>query len=268
VDFAIVHTVNGFVVAHSLLAAAVQLFATWIVPLVVAATMIPWLASGRGVDVRKRATAGALASASVAMLANQVISHVWDRPRPYAAHASIVPLAGISGDPSFPSDHVAAAFALAVGAIFASRRTGQVLLVLAGLVAASRLLGAAHYPTDILGGAAVGIASGIVVARLERVWLPFVRLVATATDPARLRVLSIPRVGRWIGDDRLRGRIVLLVGVAIGARMAYGIGGHVLDEMPLALLAGWGIAVAWLAHEAGRPDDRGTAAVWPTAPAP
>jgi hypothetical protein len=33
----------------------------------------------------------------------------------------------------------------------------------------------------------------------------------------------------------------------------------VLDEMPLALLAGWAVAVAWLArqaHDATRPTDR------------
>ena len=60
-DYMILHSVNGFVVAHPMLASAVQLFASWIVPLVVAATVIPWLASGRGIDARKRATAGALA---------------------------------------------------------------------------------------------------------------------------------------------------------------------------------------------------------------
>ena len=86
-DYAILHYVNAVVVAHPLLASAVGLFAIWIVPLVVAATVIPWLASGRGVDARKRATAGALAAASVAMLANQLSSHLWERPRPYAAHA-------------------------------------------------------------------------------------------------------------------------------------------------------------------------------------
>ena len=67
-DYEILHAVNGFVVGHPLLASAVELFAQWIVPLVVAATVIPWLASGRGVDARKRATAGALVAASVAML--------------------------------------------------------------------------------------------------------------------------------------------------------------------------------------------------------
>jgi undecaprenyl-diphosphatase len=251
-DYEILHAVNAFVTSHPLLASAVELLAKWIVPLVVAATLIPWLASGRGVDARKRVTAGALLAAGVAMLANQVISHLWDRPRPYAAHASIVPLAGISSDPSFPSDHVAAAFAIAFAALFASRRAGRVLLVLAGLVAASRLLGAAHYPTDILAGALVGAASGAVVMKFDRLWLPIVRVVASATDPIRLRLVEIPWIGRSLGDDRLRSRVVLLIGVAIGGRLAFGIGGRLLDEMPLALLAGWAAAVVWLAREAGQ----------------
>ena len=261
VDYVILHYLNGIIVAHPLLESAVQLLATWIVPLVVAATVIPWLASGRGVDARKRATAGALGAAGMAMLANQLISHLWERPRPYAVHAAIVPFAGVSSDPSFPSDHVAAAFAIAVGAGFASRRAGRVLIVLACLVAVSRVLGAAHYPSDVLGGAIVGVVSGLVIAKLEGLWLPTVRLVATATDPVRLRVTMIPTIGQAICDERFRGRVVLAFGIAIGLRMAYGIGGHVLDEMPLVLLAGWGVAVLWLAREASRGSRRGTS-VW------
>jgi hypothetical protein len=231
----------------------------------VAATIIPWLASGRGADARKRATAGALGAAALALAANQLIAHVWDRPRPYAAHAGIVPLAGISSDPSFPSDHVAAAFAIAVAAMFASRRAGRVLLVLAAITAASRLLGAAHYPSDVLGGAVVGAASGFVAARLEALWLPIVRFAAAATDTVRLRLTDVAWVARSVGDERLRGRVVLLLGLAVGVRMAFGIGDHLLDEMPLALLAAWGAAVIWLAREAGRADDGGASRVWPAA---
>ena len=63
----------------------------------------------------------------------------------------------------------------------------------------------------------------------------------------------MPWIGRSIGDDRLRSRVVLVLGIAIGARMAFGIGGQVLDEMPLALLAAWGVAIVWIARQVGMP---------------
>jgi undecaprenyl-diphosphatase len=71
----------------------------------------------------KRATvAAALLSASLALLANQASAHVWDRPRLFAAHLLATHLfAAPSIDPSFPSDHAAAAFAIAI-AVFAFSR--------------------------------------------------------------------------------------------------------------------------------------------------
>ena len=85
VDYPILHGLNAFVTAHPLLAHTATLLATWIVPVIVAATVIPWLASGAGVDARKMATAGALAAAALAMGVNQAIGLLWQRPRPSVA---------------------------------------------------------------------------------------------------------------------------------------------------------------------------------------
>jgi membrane-associated phospholipid phosphatase len=242
-DYDVVHALNVFIREHALLVPAAQAVATWIVPAVVAATVLPWLVSGRGVDARKRASAGALAAAAVALAANQVVIQLWQRPRPYAGHAGIVPLAGRSGDPSFPSDHAAAAFAIAVAAFLAYRRAGRVLLVLAVATAASRLLVAAHYPSDVLGGAAIGVASGVLVMRLERVWASLVRLVATVTDGARLWLLERPGLRGVVQDRRVRMRVVVLAGLAVGVRIALGLRANLVDELPLALLAGWALCV-------------------------
>lgn len=46
------------------------------------------------------------------MLINQVIGEAWARPRPYDVANGIHLLTAPSGDPSFPSDHATAAFAL------------------------------------------------------------------------------------------------------------------------------------------------------------
>ena len=185
-DYTILHALNTFVVAHPLLAHTATLLATWIVPVIVAATVIPWLASGAGVDARKMATAGALAAAALAMGVNQVVGLLWQRPRPSVAHpGSIVPLAGISPDSSFPSDHAAAAFAIAVAALLlpsrrpraaGARRRG-------GRVAAPGRRPTTRRTSSPEPSSAPSAASRWCV--LAALWPPLVRAVARVTDPSR-----------------------------------------------------------------------------------
>ena len=68
---------------------------------------------------------------------------------------------------SFPSGHASGAFSVAT--IIGSRypKTRIPVYTLATLVGFSRIYLGRHYPSDVLGGAAVGIASGIVVLHFE-----------------------------------------------------------------------------------------------------
>ncbi len=109
-------------------------------------------------------------SAGLALLAAQVISHLWERPRPYIAHPGDAHLfVPASHDPSFPSDHATAAFAIAVSIWLRHKRAGAVALVLAVLVSVGRVAVGTHYPSDVLGGAALGTAVALLF------WLPPIR---------------------------------------------------------------------------------------------
>jgi undecaprenyl-diphosphatase len=109
-------------------------------------------------------------SALLALGAAQVISDVWERARPFIAHPKDAHLF-ITGshDPSFPSDHATAAFAIAVSIWLRHRRAGWLALGLATLVSVSRVAVGTHYPTDVLGGAALGAVAAVVL------WLPPIR---------------------------------------------------------------------------------------------
>ncbi len=85
---------------------------------------------------------------------------LWDRPRPYEAHAGAAHLfLTPSPDPSFPSDHATAAYAIAFAILLRHRKAGSLALLLATLVAVSRVALGTHYPTDVAGGALLAAAT-------------------------------------------------------------------------------------------------------------
>jgi undecaprenyl-diphosphatase len=157
-----------------------------------------WLLARPDADLRwKLACASALTSAGVALAANQVIARLWERPRPFAAHPLDTHLlATPSPDPSFPSDHAAAAFAIAVAVLTFSRPVGAWLLAVATAIALLRIAVGLHYPSDVVAGALVGAGSALLVTHAGRPWV--VRAVVLAsrlTDPVVLRARHAGR--RW-----------------------------------------------------------------------
>jgi undecaprenyl-diphosphatase len=67
---------------------------------------------------------------------------------------------------SFPSGHAITVFAVASAIALFARRTGLVLLLPAVAVAISRVAIGAHYPSDVLAGAALGFVSALVMRRV------------------------------------------------------------------------------------------------------
>jgi membrane-associated phospholipid phosphatase len=108
---------------------------------------------------RRRFPLGAvLAAVSYLVAAGLVtlLKGVFDRPRPPVGDPAIHPLVAVPGDASMPSGHAAGAFAAAVAVGLVHPRLRWPLLVLAGLVALSRVWLGVHYLSDVLAGAALG----------------------------------------------------------------------------------------------------------------
>jgi membrane-associated phospholipid phosphatase len=149
------------------------------------ATVGLWLLARPNGDPKWRlASASALAAATLALLVNQLIGKVWKRPRPFAAHPAAHVWGSRSHDPSFPSDHASAAFAIAFAIVLFDSVVGSLFLAAAFLIAAGRVVIGAHYPADIGAGVLVGLASALIAVRLARPLIAFlVRLIGRVTDP-------------------------------------------------------------------------------------
>jgi undecaprenyl-diphosphatase len=175
--------------------------AIWAVPVFAAATIGLWFLDRPGPWYRwKIASLAGMTAAGLGLVVSQVITQFWQRPRPFVAHPhDTILLVAPSSEPSFPSDHAVAAFAIAFAVAFISRRMGAAFLAGATLIAVSRVIAGLHYPADVLGGAAIGLLSATVVFWLAGDYLaPVVRLASKVTDP-----LVMPA---WRALDRAKDR--------------------------------------------------------------
>lgn len=103
------------------------------------------------------------------LVVNIALKPLFARVRPYAVLQDITIITKTPGDHSFPSGHSAGSFA-AAWALFRSLKNkwGAAAVVLAALIALSRLYVGVHYPTDVLGGIIIGIVLAEAAVRLVR----------------------------------------------------------------------------------------------------
>lgn len=106
------------------------------------------------------------------VLCEGILKNVFERTRPFYVNTSVQLLIPRPGGYSFPSGHTAASFTAVAALYFAGERKRLwSVLVLALLIAFTRLYLYVHYPTDIVGGVIAGIAAGYIGNRLvSRFW--------------------------------------------------------------------------------------------------
>ena len=184
-DYRLYHGINQFVFDHDWLGRALTFFETWAVPALAIATFGLWLFARPGGRRKwKLASASALASAALAMLTAQVISKIWARDRPFAAHPDAHVWGSRSHDPSFPSDHASASFGIAFAVFLFDRVVGSIFLAAATLISVGRVFVGAHYPADVVAGALVGLGAALLVVRVAGPVIEWaVCQVERVTDP-------------------------------------------------------------------------------------
>lgn len=114
---------------------------------------------------RKMGAAVLLSLAAGGLIGNVVLKNLVMRDRPCWIDESVRLLIQNPKDFSFPSGHTLASFETAVSIFLYNRKWGVPVIVLASVIALSRLYLFVHFPTDVLSGMALGIFIGWYVYR-------------------------------------------------------------------------------------------------------
>ncbi len=111
---------------------------------------------------RKYAFMSAFALICCLVFGNLILKPCIARTRPFDIQTGMQLLIEKPHDYSFPSGHTQASFAAATAVFFKDKRWGIGALVLAVLIAFSRMYLFVHYPTDILAGILFGVGYAVI----------------------------------------------------------------------------------------------------------
>ncbi|WP_141205719.1 phosphatase PAP2 family protein [Streptomyces griseorubiginosus] len=126
-------------------------------------------------------------AAALAVLVNIPIRGFVERPRPFRTHEGLEVLVSGKTDYSFVSDHATITMAMAVALFVANRKFGVVGILLALLEGFCRVYMGVHYPTDVVGGFALGTAVALLLSPLAMALLtPLTRAIEGSSKGAWL----------------------------------------------------------------------------------
>ena len=110
---------------------------------------------------RKAGIFSACALVGSLIINNMILKNLIGRIRPYEVVEGLKCIVAPAKDPSFPSGHTGASFASSVSMYRqVPKKLAIAFIVLAALIAVSRLYIGIHYPTDVLGGLVTGTGIG------------------------------------------------------------------------------------------------------------
>lgn len=129
------------------------------------------MAAAGGYSQRKAAAVGIVSMLTAQLIANAMCKQLYERRRP---PADMIPHDGVEKRPetsSFPSGHTAAAVGFTTGVALTSPWLGAAAAVPAVMVAVERVCAGAHYPSDVVAGASIGVGSALLVQHAPRLLL-------------------------------------------------------------------------------------------------
>ncbi|MCY4475442.1 MAG: phosphatase PAP2 family protein [Chloroflexi bacterium] len=178
--------INGFVGASPTFDHIARIVASdYLMPLAFSAVIFAIWFVGRDLSERRRYQRGTLLAATAIGISNlivDIIDSAYDRQRPFDELGDSLQLIFYrSTDPSFPANPMAVVFAIATGVWLVDRRIGWTLMAGATIYSVVRVYVGTFYPTDVIGGAVIGVISALIAWLLFEILKPvpelFLRLL-------------------------------------------------------------------------------------------
>jgi undecaprenyl-diphosphatase len=165
-DVSLLRAVNALAHDPAIAALAVALSSRWML-LLACGPAFAWLLRRRRLGP---VVAVVLAMSAADLVSSRVVKPLVARERPCRALEGLAAPTSCGPGMSFPSSHATVAFAFLTSAAPAVPWGWYLFAPVAVGVAASRVLLGVHYPSDVLVGALLGAALGLLAARLQRRW--------------------------------------------------------------------------------------------------
>jgi undecaprenyl-diphosphatase len=168
IDFSIVETFSHYAVTHVWAGLVVYFCAETLIIVPFIVMYVLWrreepIGHKHG---NQKAVVMAIVSIFLALAIKSLVSFILFRDRPFVTHPEMGHLPIRVDSASFPSGHTLLTFSLAASLLFSGlKKAGWLLLLLAAIIGTARIAAGVHYPTDVIGGAVIGIAAAWYIHR-------------------------------------------------------------------------------------------------------
>jgi undecaprenyl-diphosphatase len=170
-DFFLFQKLNGLAGSCAILDKIMVFLAVWLpYVLVYGFFVFLFLQNKKKVKIFLQTVAALILSRIVIVESIRLFLH---RPRPFMvleAAKRLVETWPSENFKSFPSGHATFFFALSTAVFLENKKLGSIFLVASFLMILGRVFAGVHWPTDVIGGAVIGILSALIVKLIVQKW--------------------------------------------------------------------------------------------------
>ncbi|MGR6130026.1 undecaprenyl-diphosphatase [Paenibacillus sp. SER-28] len=164
VDYALFHSINELANSLAFLNGTMLFLAQYAPYLFGVALLIYWFTFKMP---HRMMALEAVITVCIGFVISWGLGHLFYRDRPFVGH-SVIQLIHHDPNASFPSNHALGSFALAAILWLHHQKFRVLWVILAVLIAVSRVWTGVHYPSDILAGALIGAVCAVGVHQFIR----------------------------------------------------------------------------------------------------